>query len=144
MCDIAHPVFAMEMSSFEAAVRARTGLMDGPRFRSALRAALVGVAGQVEISWRRLGVILPRELFTALCEAGIEPLDPSTACHRVANAAQLQMHVAVEVVQAVVSELSARVSPDGIERGAIAAGEWSDFMHARTRGASLAPPRTAE
>lgn len=131
----------METSSFEAAVRARTGLMDGPRFRSALRAALVGVAGQVEISWRRLAVILPRDLFASLCEAGIEPLDPSTACHRVANAAQLQIHVAVEVVQAVVAELSARVSPHGgATRGAVATGEWSDFMRARPRDARLAAP----
>lgn len=121
------------MSTFEASVSARAGLMDGPRFRVAMRHAIVAVAGQLQMPWRRLRSILPPDLFAELCEAGLEPADPVTACVRVADAGRLRVRVATDIVSAVLAELASRLGADGrTELRCALPSSWAELLDATT------------
>jgi hypothetical protein len=139
----------MRVSTFEAAVRARTGLMDGPRFRAAVRESLVALAGHVGVPWGRLRAVLPRPLFDALCEAGLEPLDVRSAGQRVSEAAELHVRIAAEILAATLAELGERLGADGRDelRGVLPRA-WAELVvepdtAAPSAAANGAHPRAA-
>ena len=101
------------MSTFEAGVRARTGLMDGPRFRRAVAATLSALGAHIGLPLQRLGGVLPPELFEVLCGAELGPIDLPAAYLHVAISARMQIGVAIQVVRAVLAELAVALGPHG-------------------------------
>lgn len=110
-------------------MRARVGLMDGPRFRTAVREAIATLAGHVSLPQARIEAVLPPDLLDALGVGALAPGDPTTAYLRVATAARMHVSVAIEVLRAVLAELSARLGPEGRDelRGVLPR-DWAELV----------------
>jgi hypothetical protein len=116
-------------SGFEASIRDRVGLMDGPRFRSAVRSALAMLAGHPGLPLERMAAVLPPDLVAGLHEAELEALDPASTYLRVAEAARIHVGVAIQVVRAVLSELASRLGAEGrAELRGVLPREWSELV----------------
>lgn len=104
----------MEAPSFELSVRERAGLLDGPRFRVALRSALFGLAGQLENARTSLGPVLSPELIATLAAGDLRVRSAATLQEvylGVAVTARVRVGVAIQIVQAVVAEVAHRLGP---------------------------------
>lgn len=117
------------MSDFEAGVRDRVGLMDGPRFRSAVRAALATLAGHPGLPVARMATVLPPDLLAALDGAELAPLEPASTYLRVAQVSRIHVGVAIQVVRAVLAEMSSRLGATGrAELRGVLPREWAELV----------------
>ena len=104
----------MEAPTLEVSVRERAGLLDGPRFRVALRSALVGLAGQLEDAKTYLGPVLSPELIARVATGDLRVRPAATLQEvylGVAVTARVRVGVAIQIVQAVVAEVGHRLGP---------------------------------
>lgn len=144
----------MEAPTFEESVRERAGLLDGPRFRVALRTAVAGLASQLDDARAALGLALPPELLSSLRQGDVA--GPRVASLQelylgVAVTARVRVGVAIQVVHAVVVEVADRMGAAGrVELRRALAPAWADLLAeptptnaARVPGVAARGPRAS-
>jgi hypothetical protein len=129
---IAQTVRAMEAPRFEDSVRSRAALLDGPRFRVALRIALAGMASQLADAKTRLAPILSPALLQEVVsddEHAAPPASLQEIYLGVAVGARVRVGIAITVVQAVVAEVADRLGQIGRRELARALpAAWVDLL----------------